>query len=205
MPLQRVMTIVKRRDGDLIIHNAIALDPAEMAELEAFGPVRYLLVPNGWHRLDAKIFAERYPGAGVYCPSGARKKVEEVVAVRGVYEDFPADLAVSLRMLDGVNGNEGVMCVQSADGATLVFNDALFNMPHAKGFQGFLLKHVMQSSGPLHVTRIGKLFLIKNRDAFKAHLLRLADTPALRRIIVSHHETVTENAAEALKAATAEL
>lgn len=205
MPLKRVMTVAKRSDGDLVVHNAIALEPAAMAELDAWGKVRYLIVPNGWHRLDARIFQDRYPSAAVYCPSGSRKKVEEVVAVKGTYEELPADSAVSLTTLDGVGRTEGVMTVQSADGATLVFNDALFNMPHGSGLQGFIFKHITQSSGPLHVSRIGKLFLVKDRAAFRAHLERLAATPALRRIIVSHHQTVTVSPAETLRAAVAGL
>lgn len=205
MPLRRVMTVAKRSDGDLVVHNAIALEPAAMSELDAWGKVRYLIVPNGWHRLDARIFQDRYPTASVYCPSGSRKKVEEVTAVKGTYEDFPRDSLVSLLTLDGMGKSEGVMLVQSADGATLVFNDALFNMPHGSGLQGFIFKYVTQSSGPLHVSRIGKLFLVKDRAAFRAHLERLAATPRLQRIIVSHHQTVAERAAETLKAAVADL
>ena len=48
MPLKRVMTVVRRQDGGLVIHNAIALDDASMAELDAWGPVTALLVPNGF-------------------------------------------------------------------------------------------------------------------------------------------------------------
>jgi hypothetical protein len=201
MPLKRVMTVAKRSDEALVVHNAIALEPAEMAELDAWGKVRYLIVPNGWHRLDARVFQDRYPDAGVFCPSGARKRVEEVVPVKGTYEDFPADSAVSLTTLDGVAASEGIMSVKSKDGVTLVFNDALFNMPHLAGFQGFILRYITQSSGPLHVSRIARLLVVKRRKAFREHLERLAATPELRRIIVAHHEMVDSNASAALKAA----
>ena len=63
MPLKRVMTIAKRADGGLVVHNAIALDDAGMAQIEQWGPVRVIVVPNGYHRLDAKVFAERFPDA----------------------------------------------------------------------------------------------------------------------------------------------
>lgn len=203
MPLKRVMTVVKRSDGTLLVHNAMALEPAAMAELEAWGKVRYLIVPNGWHRLDARVFQERYPEASVYCPSGSRKKVEDVVAVKGTYEELPADSAVAVNMLDGVGGIEGFMLVKSADGSTLVLNDILFDMPHGDGLHGFIFKHLTKSSGPLHMTRIARTMMVKDRAAVRAHLERLAETPSLRRIIVSHHRTVSENAAEALKAAAA--
>ena len=52
-----------------------------MKEIEAFGTPSVLVVPNGFHRLDAKVFKDRYPAMRVYCPAGDRKKVEQVVKV----------------------------------------------------------------------------------------------------------------------------
>ena len=73
--MKRVMTIARRTDGTLVIHNAIALADAEMAEIDAWGKVATIVVPNGYHRLDAKIFHDRYPGARVVCPAGSRTNV----------------------------------------------------------------------------------------------------------------------------------
>lgn len=205
MPLRRVMTVAKRSDGDLVIHNAMALDDASMAKIEAQGRVGYLIVPNGYHRLDAPVFKKRYPEAKVLCPRGGRAKVAEVVPVDGTYEDFPKDSAVELVNLDGVAEQEGVMIVRSADGATLVFNDAIFNMPHVGGFSGFVIRHITASTGGPRVSRIMKLFVIKDRAALRANLLRLAETEGLRRMIVSHHELVQGDAAAAIRQAAATL
>ncbi len=189
-PLKRVMTVAKMAGDRLVIHNGIALEESAMKDLEALGQVAFLVVPNAFHRLDAPRFAKRYPDAKVLCPPGARKKVEAVVRVDGTYADFPSDPHVSFEVLDGAGGGEGVMIVKDEDGATLVFNDAIFNMPHQPGVGGFFLKHLTSSSGGPRVSRISKLFLVKDKPAFKAHLTRLAETPDLRRIIVSHHETI---------------
>src|SRR3954468_22815984 len=113
MPLKRVMTIIKRQDGSLIVHNAIPLGEGEMAELEAFGTVRYIIVPNGYHRLDAGVYKQRYPQAPVLCPRGARQKVAQVVAVDGTYEDLQPDDAVTVTTLEGVGAQEGVLLVRS--------------------------------------------------------------------------------------------
>src|SRR5258706_8421016 len=69
---QRRMTIARRSDGKLVIHNAIALGDAEMKELEAFGRPSYLVVPNGFHRQDAIIYKQRYPELVVLCPRNAK-------------------------------------------------------------------------------------------------------------------------------------
>lgn len=205
MPLQRVMTVAKRADGGLVVHNAVALDAPSMERIDAWGKVRAIVVPNGFHRLDAPPFKERYPEARVYCPAGARKKVEEVVAVDGTYEDYPGDDAVSFATLDGTARQEGVMIVRSAGGTTLVINDVIFNMDHLGGFHGFVFKHITKSTGGPRVTRIGKFFLVKDAVAFRAHLERLAATPGLARLIVSHGAMVEEDPAAAIRTALATL
>src|SRR5688572_16254862 len=99
MPLKRVMTIAKRSDGQLVVHNGIAIEENAMKQIEAHGPVGFIVVPNGYHRLDAPAFKKRYPNAKVVCPSGARKKVEEVVPVDHTYDDYPTDPRVSIRII----------------------------------------------------------------------------------------------------------
>src|SRR6185369_9988190 len=71
MPMRRVMTIARRGDGGLVVHNAIAADAPTMAAIAKLGEIRALVVPNGFHRLDAKVFHDRFPAAQVICPAGA--------------------------------------------------------------------------------------------------------------------------------------
>ncbi len=192
MALKRVMTIARLANGSLVVHNAIALDDKGMSALDALGKVAFILVPNGYHRLDAPTFAKRYPEARVLVPRGARAKVAEVVNVSGDYGDFPADPRVKLEHLDGVRDGEGVMSIESDDGVTLVLNDVVFNMPHLPGFGGFVVRALGSSGGP-RVTRIARTLLIKDKRAVRAHLERLAATPRLKRIVVSHHEVITDD------------
>lgn len=199
MPLARVMAIARRGDGGLVVHNALAVEDAVLAEVAAWGPIATIIVPNAYHRLDAKVFHDRYPGARVVCPRGARAGVEQVVPVTGSYEDEPPDPAVALETLDGTAGNEGVMLVRDRDGVSLVFNDILFNMPHRPGIQGFVLRWITASSGGPRVSRIARWFLAKDKPALRAHLERLADTPGLRRIVVSHHEVIDRDPARVLR------
>lgn len=207
MPLKRVMTVARRRDGRLVVHNAIALEEPAMREIEAWGTPAFLVVPNGWHRLDAPAFKARYPQITVLCPRGARKKVAEVVAVDGTYDDFPRDDdSVTLEHVPGVRDVEGVMTVRSSDGATtLVFNDLLFNMPHLPGVQGLVLRYVTASSGGPRIARIARIAMVRDKAAVRGALERLADTPGLARVIVSHHETIAADPARALRAVAATL
>lgn len=66
MSLKRVMAVAKRSDGKLVIHSAIAMDEAQMRELEALGEPAYLVVPSHHHRIDAPAYKRRYPALKVY-------------------------------------------------------------------------------------------------------------------------------------------
>jgi hypothetical protein len=194
MPMKRVMTVARRSDGGLVVHNGIALAEKEMAEIEAWGPVVAIAVPNGYHRLDARVFHERFPAARVVCPPGARKKVEEVVPVTVAYGDEPADDAVAFEVLDGTKGGEGAMIVRDGGGTTLVLNDIVFNMPHVAGFSGFMLRRVTASTGGPRISRIARWFLARDKPALRTHLERLAELPRLTRAIVSHHQVIEQPA-----------
>jgi hypothetical protein len=90
------------------------------------------------------------------------------------------------------------MIVRGGDGTSLVFNDAIFNMPHAAGFTGFVLRRVTASTGGPTVSRVLKWLVLADKAAFRAHLEELAKLPDLKRIIVSHHETITDDPAGTL-------
>ncbi len=205
MDLKRVMSLVRLDDGRVFVHSAIALEEEAMAEIEAWGRPAVLLVPNRFHRLDAPAWVERYPDLQVLCPRGARKSVAQVVRVDGELSTLGESSTLRLEHLEGVNEGEAIAVVKSDAGATLVFTDAVFNMPHSGGLVGFLLRHVAQSTGGPRVTRLFRWLAVKDRKALRAHLERLADTPGLLRIVVSHHERIDEHPAEVLRQVAAHL
>ncbi|HQY60980.1 MAG: hypothetical protein IPQ09_02795 [Myxococcales bacterium] len=205
MPLKRVMTVARRDDGSLLVHNAMALDETTMRALDARGQVTAVIVPNGFHRMDAPAYAARYPEAKFFAPNGSLGKVQLVVPRAASSEALVADASTGYEVLDGCGGQEGVLTVRSGDEVTLVLNDVVFNMPHVPGVKGFVLRHVTASSGGPRVSRVGRLFLVKDKRALGAHLERLAATPGLRRVIVSHHEVLAADPAASLRAVAASL
>lgn len=202
LTLKRTMVIARLSDGRLVIHNAIALGPEAMSEIERWGTPAFLLVPNGMHRLDAPAYKRRYPELRVLCPSGARAKVAEVVPVDGTYEDFPADDTVQLEMLKGIKATEGAMLVRSADGRSVVLNDAMFNMDTKRDLLGFVITTLLGSAPGPRVSRLAKLALVKDKAALRGEFARYAETPDLVRVIVAHEKIASGPAArEALQTA----
>ena len=80
---------------------------------------------------------------------------------------------------------EGYLEIRDDAGTTLVFNDAVFNQPHLPGSFGFVYKLIGSSGGP-RVPRLVKLAMVRDQRALRAQLEKLAETPQLRRVIMSH-------------------
>ena len=195
----RVMTLARYRDGRLLIHSAIALEEEQMRELEGFGRPEILVVPNGFHRLDAKVFKERYPAVRVFAPSGDAKKVGQVVKVEpGPTPTRRKDDDVQDRPPRRRQGaSRASSRVTSPGGTTLVLNDVVNNLPSTGGVMGFMLS----PTGRVSVPRIFRWFFVKDRGAFFGCIERLAATPKLARVIVSHGRMLVDAPGEALRSA----
>jgi hypothetical protein len=190
MPLNRRMTLVRLEDGSIVVHNAICLKEEDQLEIERWGTVRYIIVPSGFHRMDAPRYAARYPEAKVLCPDPARKAASQVVRVDGNLAAIPADPGLSVETLEGERIQEAVLIARSGGGRTsLVFNDSLMNLPAYPGFKGWVLR-AMGSTGAPKVTPLMKVYAVKNKAALKAHLERLAALPNLVRAIPGHGAVV---------------
>lgn len=198
---QRRMTIAKRADGKLVIHNAIALADDEMKELESFGKPAYLIVPNGFHRMDALIYKQRYPELDVLCPAAARKRISELVPVAGHLDEMPPDDTVQLFHLRGLKQREGALVVKSGGTSAVVFNDAVLNVP----VKGGLGNWFMAPTGTVSVPRFARWMFVKSAGETKEHLSELAKTPGLAHLVPGHGDVVAQGAAEALSAAAQRL
>jgi hypothetical protein len=91
------MTVVRLANNKLVIFSAIALAEAEMTTLETFGRPSYLIVPSEIHRMDARIWKDRYPDLVVIARGGARAdRVEKIVHVDETTATFEIPTSSSL-------------------------------------------------------------------------------------------------------------
>jgi hypothetical protein len=195
MPLERTMVIARRGDGTLLLHSVIALDDASMAELESLGRPTMMVIPNGWHRIDAAAYKERYPEIEVVCPRRHVKRVAELVPVDRALEDVPADAAIGAEILDGFD-REAVLIARSPSGVVLVFGDTVMNVPHMKGGEAFFYRLMGISGGPRVHTFMK---LLSKKKKLRAHLARLADTPDLACVVPGHGDPIVDDPAKVLR------
>jgi hypothetical protein len=202
MPLgnfPRRMTVISLRDNRTAIYSAIALDEPEMARIELLGRPAFLIVPSDGHRMDAKIWKNRYPDILVITPPGARDGVAEAVAVDAT-DDVLGDPDVDFLTVPGTGGHESALIVRRAEGTTIICNDVIGNVAHPKGIGAQIMGRLM-GFGVRHpqVPRVIRHKVIDDEKALAAQFEEWAGDPTLRRIIVSHGDIIEEDAAAVLR------
>jgi hypothetical protein len=199
-PMKRVMTIARTKDGRLVVHSAVALNAESMKSIEAWGAPSFLVVPNAMHRLDAKVWKDRYPSMKVICPPGAKSAAREVVEVDATEIDFGDD-TIRWSTFGGTAEREGVLEVKSGARTTLVITDIVMNVRKIPGFGGFVMK-MMGFVGPTpKVVRPAKKALVADVGAVRGQIESLASRKDVARIVFGHGEMLTESPSEGLRQA----
>ena len=194
--IPRKMVLIKLSDGRIAIHSPICLHDAAMATIESWGELAFCLVPNGFHRLDTPAFKQRYPKLKVLCPDVIRTRVAKVAAVYGSYEALPTELQWrTLAMKSG----EAAFIWRSGERVTLIFGDALFNVPELPGAFGRIMKFIGSTGGP-RVTPMAKVIAVGDRHSLAAQFVQLAATPGLARLIPGHGDNIEADAPAILHA-----
>ncbi len=198
--LPRRMTVVGLNSGGLAIFSAIALREPDMAELEALGRPAYLIVPSERHRLDAPGYAQRYPNIIVVAPRAGAEKIRDVVRVDTSTPDF-VDPTVRYVEIAGDSALE----VEAEDGLTIVVNDLIGDIHGERGLGGWLLRAMGFAGEEAHVPGPVKLALGKRKGEVAQQFRRWAAREDLRRIIVSHGDTIMADPRGVLRTLAASL
>jgi hypothetical protein len=185
MEIPRRMTVVRLKSGDLVVFSAIALREPDMTELETFGRPVFLVVPSIRHRLDAPGYARRYPRMTVVAPRAGIEKIGEVVRIDTSAPDF-GDTTVRYVEIAADSALE----VDGDDGMTLIVNDLIGDIHGEAGLGGWLLRVMGFAGDEPHVPAPVKLLLGKHKNEVARQFRRWADRQDLRRIIVSHGDTI---------------
>jgi hypothetical protein len=202
MPLgifPRRMTVAALNGGGTVVFSPVALHESAMREIEALGPPRFMVVPNGFHRLDARVWKQRYPEVKVLCPPGAKKRVAQAVAVDAT-SDILDDEAIGFIITDGTRRAESALLIQRKCGSTLVINDLISHIRHPKGVGANIFARVFGFGVKRpQMAREVRWLLVNDKAALARQLRHWAEIPGLKRIIVSHGEMIEAEPAAVLK------
>jgi hypothetical protein len=200
LELPRRMTVVQSKAGNLVIFSAIALKEPDMAELESLGRPAFLVVPSERHRLDAPGYLLRYPNLTVVAPRGGAEKIGEVVRVDTSTPNFGDP---TIRYVEVAA--DSALEVDGEDGLTIIVNDLIGDIHGEHGVGGWLLRVMGFAGNEPNVPGPVKLTLGKRKAEVAQQFRRWAERGDLRRIIVSHGDTIEGDPSGVLRSLAASL
>jgi hypothetical protein len=125
-------TVVRLAGGALWVHSPCAPTDAVCAALDALGEVRWIVVPNRFHHLEAPATAARYPNALVVGPESVQSRNPHVRLSMGT--DDPAYLRavpeLSSIQLAGVPFLDETVFFHPASGSLIAADLLISACPH---------------------------------------------------------------------------
>lgn len=154
--------------------------PALYDDLDRLGEVSMIIAPNAYHRVGLPMAAARYPGAGIFAPETALKRVGAVLpraprAIQSLGREIPPELEIFAP--PHMKHQDTIVRVHTPEGALWTLHDIILNMADL-------------STNPVERWVLGLLGYKKGLriNRFGLRLGLLADKPAFSRWLVSELE-----------------
>lgn len=170
-------TIVRLSDGSLWVHSPVRFTDAEARALDALGPVRHIVAPNGFHHLYAGAAQRRWPEATLSKSPALVKKRPDPTATH-VLGDGSPPWGDEVRALP----------IAGAPSGLLLWTDAVFNVRGAPNLASRWAYRLMGIGDGL---AMGRLFKFAHRDRrVVGDSMRAILSLDLRRLVPCHGDVV---------------
>jgi hypothetical protein len=192
------MSVVRLARGDLLLHSPVALDAELRRELDAIGPVRFVVAPNRVHHLYAGDVARAYPEARLWVAPGLERKRPDLQFVAVLDDEAPDEWKgeVDQTFFRGRPYENEVVFLHRAS-RTLILCDLAFNFgPRAAAPTRWLMR-LLRSYGRFGPSRLDPL-LIRDRAAARRSLERILAWD-FERVVVAHGDVLESGGREALR------
>jgi hypothetical protein len=185
---------------ELFLHSPVHLDPELHKELDALGPVRFVVAPNRFHHLYVGDYPPAYPGAELWAAPGLRDRRKDLAFHADLSDEAPAGWAGQIdqtffRYMPVLN--EVVFCHRAS--RTLLLTDLSANfagpLPWSTRAACALFGRPPGTFGP---TRLEHWFM-RDRPAARAALERILAWD-FDRIVVCHGAVLETGGRQALRA-----
>ncbi len=198
------MVIVRLASGDLWLHSPIEADPALLDAVRELGPVRHILASNSIHYWYVPDWAEKFPDAVTYGPSGLAETAKREIRLD---HSFSANAKpewngeIQQLLFEGSVVTEAVFFHVASK--TLVLSDLIENFEPAKVEKRWLrwimgLVGILDPDGKMPFDL--RMTFRKNSREFAANVERmLAWEP--EKVIMAHGRPYLENGSAELQRA----
>ncbi len=198
VPIPVRMTVIRLGDGPLILHSPIPISRELRGELDALGPVGFIVVPRA-HGRFAEQASQSFPAARlVAAPSAPSRR--KSLPFHASLADQPPDAwtgQVESHLVRGFPLQEVVLFHRPT--RTLVLTDLCFNIQRSSSRTArlfFRANGMWQRFGPSRIIRR----VVTDRSAFQRSLERLLLWD-FERIVPGHGDVVEQGGRAALRAA----
>ena len=183
------MTVMRLADGSLMLHSPIALDDRVRHELDALGPVRFVVAPNRVHHLYAGDVAPSYPEARLWIGPGLEVKRPDLRYVAILDDEAPAEWRgqVDQVFFRGRPYENEIVFFHRAS-RTLIMCDLAFNFGPTAPLTTRIWMSLMLSYGKFGPSKLDPL-LIRDRPAARASLKKILAWD-FDRVIVAHGDVL---------------
>jgi hypothetical protein len=192
------MCVIRLASGSLVLHSPVALDPALRRELDALGPVRFLIAPNRVHHLYAGAAVSAYPGSRLWVAPGLARKRPDLGFAEVLGDEAPPAWRGELDQVffRGRPYENEVVFFHRAS-RTLLLCDLAFNFGPSAAAATRLLMKLLRSYGRFGPSTLDPL-LIRDRKAARDSLERILAWD-FDRIVVAHGDVLESGGREALR------
>jgi Domain of unknown function (DUF4336) len=191
------MTVLRLADGGLWVHSPVEIDAETVREIDAVGPVRWIVAPNRVHHLFVRSAAARYPAARLFAAPGLPEKKRDLSFHEVLGDDAPPDWRgqIDQHVVRGMPVmNEVAFCHRAS--RTLVLTDLAFNVARDRTAGARLFYWLVGAAGwfgPHRIVRFG----IRDRAAARRSMDAILAWE-FDRVIVSHGDVLERGGRERL-------
>ena len=179
------MSVIRLKDGRLVLHSPIAIDDGLAEEIEELGTVAHIIAPNCFHYLHVNAAARRYPKARVYAAPGLKEKRPRLTIHETLGPAAPVHWSEEMDQLiiEGAPRMNEVVFFHRAS-KTLIVTDLVFNIHEAKGWVTGIVLRTARVYKRLGQSRLWRFFT-KDRSAAGVKVAQMM-TFDFQRVIMAH-------------------
>lgn len=193
------MVVARLQDGSLWLHSPVPIGHRLAAELDALGPVRYLVAPNRLHHMYLGGAIERYPQAEVWGAPGLDRKRSDLRFDASLEsDDHPWSDDLETIGLPGVPWIEETVFVHHAS-RTLIATDLLFNIHRVSNRLTRWTLSLVRAFGRPAQSMLWRI-ACRDRPALRSALDPLLTAPhGFDRLVIAHGDVIESDAPRILR------
>jgi hypothetical protein len=179
------MTVVRLADGSLFLHSPVELDADTRADLDALGPVRFVVAPNRLHHFYVAPYHEAYPEAELWAAPELSEKKPEIPFDHVLGATPPEGWAADIDQLrvEGIPHVNEVVFLQRKT-RTLLLTDLAMNFGDATNGMTRLWLRLMGLHRGFATSRLMRS-LVRDRVALRASFDQILSWD-FERVTVTH-------------------